>query len=405
MDKVKVGMVGVGGRGDTLTKVLAACKEAEIVAVCDLVEEKMEKIAEVLKEKGRERPAFYTDYIELLKHNGLDAVVLATSWEEHIHMAIEAMRSGIAVAVEVGGAYDIEECWQLVRVYEETKTPIFFMENCCWDRFELLSTSLARNGKLGEIVHVNGAYAHDLREHLLEHPYRLNNYIKRNCENYPTHEIGPISKLLNITRGNKFLSLVSVASKTVGMEAYINSDAVSDKSLAKQKYAQGDIVTTVIKCAGGETITLRLDTTLPRFYSREFNVHGTKGYTCQNGNLVFLDGDNAHLQCDEALREFMDSAKKYEEYLPEIWKNMTDEGRRLGHGGMDFLMMRSFLEALLAGKEMPIDVYEAATWIAITVLSEQSIAQGGQPICCPDFTRGKWVNRTSYDVTCIPKIN
>lgn len=168
----------------------------------------------------------------------------------------------------------------------------------------------------------------ELREHLaegaLENHFRIHDYIKRNCENYPTHEIGPISKLLNITSGNKFLSLVSVASKAVGLEEYNNTDATSNKMLAGQKYQQGDIITTIIKCAGGEMITLRLDTTLPRFYSREFNAHGTKGYTYNNGNLVFIDGDKGHLHDTEALKEYLDSAEKYSDYLPAIWKDITE---------------------------------------------------------------------------------
>lgn len=173
------------------------------------------------------------------------------------------------------------------------KRILLLLENCCFDRFELLSESLVRAGKLGEVVNCHGAYAHDLREQIfgryVNRHYRLENYRRRNCENYPTHKLEPIAKILDINRGNQFLSLVSVASKAAGLDEYARSNKKPDLSLIGVKFMQGDIVNTIITCANGETITLRLDTTFPRYYSREFTVHGTKRLCVQESNMIFLE--------------------------------------------------------------------------------------------------------------------
>lgn len=277
--KLKFGVVGLGARGSGLLNTLMRVEKAEIVAVCDTYEDRVDKAIERIREERNVTAAGYTDYTKMLEDESVEAVLIVSSWDEHIRMAIQSMRAGKITACEVGGAYDVEECWELVRAYEETKTLIMFLENCCFDKFELLSTALARLGMLGEVVHCHGAYSHDLRDEIcggiVNRHYRLDNYKKRNCENYPTHEIGPIAKLLDINRGNKFTTLVSYSSKAVGLEEFTKDERNPDKSLIGTKFAQGDIVTTMIKCANGETVTLMLDTTLPKYYSREFTVRGT----------------------------------------------------------------------------------------------------------------------------------
>lgn len=280
----------------------------------------------------------------MLEDESVEAVLIVSSWDEHIRMAIQSMRAGKITACEVGGAYDVEECWELVRTYEETKTPIMFLENCCFDKFELLSTTLVRLGMLGEVVHCHGAYSHDLRDEIcggiVNRHYRLDNYKKRNCENYPTHEIGPIAKLLDINRGNKFTTLVSYSSKAVGLEEFTKDERNSDKSLIGTKFAQGDIVTTMIKCANGETVTLMLDTTLPKYYSREFTVRGTKGLCMQETNMILLEEkDDMHEFWEPAstIEKHLNNAKEYADYLPGLWKNITQEEQEAGHGGMDYV--------------------------------------------------------------------
>ena len=234
MKNVKIGVIGLGQRGyGVLTSNLLKFEDTDIVAVCDLYEDRVERAAKaVCKAKGY-TPFCTKDYKEVFEVDGIEAVYVATSWETHVKISIDAMRKGIPVASEVGGAYSMEECYELVQAYEETKTPYAFMENCCFNNSELMATAAVRAGALGRIVHCSGAYGHDLREEVshgnLWRHYRLNNYRNRNCENYPTHELGPIAKILNINRGNKFVSLVSVASKGIGLAEYIE-----DKKLYEQ---------------------------------------------------------------------------------------------------------------------------------------------------------------------------
>ena len=410
MKKLKIGFVGLGVRGKMLLGTTLCCSDAVVTALCDVYEDRVEEAVKTVKEKQTEAVKGYLNYEELLADKNVDAVVISSSWDTHFKIAEESMKAGKITAVEVGGAYEVEECWSLVRTYEETKTPIMMLENCCYDRFELLVTSLARAGKLGEIVHCHGAYGHDLRAEVLggnvNRHYRLDNYIKRNCENYPTHELGPIARLLDINRGNRMTALVSVASKGVGLSEFAASDKNPDKSLANQKFAQGDVVDTIIKCANGETISIKLDTTLPRYYSRELIVNGTKGYCNQESNIIMFDGDpemEKYYDAKLTVKDNLNCAEKYTDYLPDVWRNMTDEERQLGHGGMDYIMMKEFIKAALEGTEMPIDVYDAASWASVTALSAESIAEGGTMKSIPDFTCGKWVKRKRKDVFDLDK--
>ena len=262
---------------------------------------------------------------------------------------------------------------------------------------------------MGEIVHCHGAYSHDLRDEVLggyvNRHYRLDNYKKRNCENYPTHELGPIAKLLDINRGNRMISLVSVASKSAGLEAFSQTEKNPDASLRGVKFAQGDIVNTIITCANGETISLKLDTTLPKYYSREFTVRGTKGLCNQEANMVMLeDESNFHefFEPEKTLERQLNSAQKYNSYLPSAWRDITAEEKALGHGGMDYFMLKEFFNCIEEKREFPIDVYDAASWMCITALSEQSVATGGTVRFIPDFTRGKWIKRPRKDVISLP---
>ena len=413
MKKVRLGIIGLGNRGYSMFhNNFINFDEVDFTAFCDTYPDRIERVVNELKERRPEASEPFTsvDYRQVLKRDDIDAVYISTSWEWHIEIAIAALRAGKAVALEVGGSYSVQECFELVKAYEETETPFLFMENCCYDRAELLVTAMARAGKFGTVVHCAGAYGHDLRKEItngnIKRHYRLRNYMNRNCENYPTHELGPSARLLNINRGNRMVSLVSVASKSCGLTEYIEENKLweQDPALKDATFTQGDMVTTIIKCAGGETITLRLDTTLPRSYSREFTVRGTKGMYEMNTNTVFIDGDEEFWSPLKYYEGAMNNAVKYEqEFLPDIWLNMTEEAKKAGHGGMDGILFSSFLDCLMNGKKMPIDVYDAASWMCITALSEASIAAGGAPQTIPDFTNGKWVVRMPEDVMELDK--
>lgn len=411
MKKVRLGVIGLGLRGAyNLENLLVNFDDIKITALCDIYEDRLESAASIVKNKLGFEPFCSTDYRDILNKDLVDAVYIATSWESHINISIAALRAGIIAGSEVGGAYSIDECFELVHTYEETGTPYMFMENCCFNDQELMATAAARKGMLGTIVHCSGAYSHDLREEVttgnIKRHYRLRNYLNRNCENYPTHELGPISRLLNITRGNRLVSLVSVASKSCGLEEYVNEKQLyqKDPSLKNVHFKQGDIVNTIITCSGGETILLRLDTTLPRSYNRDFSVRGTKGMYEMATNSFFFDGMPEDFDPAAYYKKCIDNAKEYyNELMPDVWLNITDEDREKGHGGMDGIMFRVFIDAIKNNTPMPIDVYDAATWMSVTCLSEASIAQNGAPQSIPDFTNGKWLIRKPFDVIDLNK--
>ena len=406
-EKIRMSVIGLGQRGLGLLRgVLVKRDDAEVVAVCDVYSDRVEQSLVAIREATGKTAVGYTDYREMLEKERPDAVLVSAAWEYHTEIAVEALERGVAVAMEVGGCYSEDEMRNLVRVQEKTHTPFMFMENCCYDKAETLATNLTRAGRFGEIVHCAGAYAHDLRSEIAggeeNRHYRLRNYRYRNCENYATHELGPIAKLLKINAGNRFTSLVSVASKAVGMEQYVLQNAEKYPNLVGKKFAQGDLVHTLLTCAGGGTVLLRLDTTLPRFYERDFTVRGTRGFYSANCDIVFFDGDiGEEFDTKKAYRELFGSGERYAEYLPEQWRSITPETRNAGHGGMDYFEFDEFFTCLKENRAMPLDVYDAATWMIVSVLSEQSIRLGGAPVPFPDFTNGKWLNRPHRDVCLI----
>lgn len=404
MEKIKVGIIGFGCRSYGMTSILLGFDDVEVVAVCDKYEDRVENGLKLVKEKKGNDAFGTTDYKELLAIKEIDAVYIATDWNMHFPIAIDSMKAGKAVALEVGGAYSVEDCWELVDTAEKTKVQFMFMENCCYNRDELLATAIARTGKLGRIVHLSGAYGHDLRGEVTggkeNRHYRLNEYLTRNCENYPTHELGPMAKALNINRGNRMVSLVSVATGSFGMEEYVESrkDTIVNKDLIGVDFAQGDIIHTIITCENGETMMLRLDTSLPRSYNREFTIRGTKGMYEQISNSVYFDGQPEYWSSVEYIDKYKNSAEEFKDLLPNEWKVITPEALEAGHGGMDYVELREFVDRLKDGGQMQCDVYDAASWMVIACLSEKSIKEGGAPQLIPDFTRGAYKTRPAKDV-------
>lgn len=419
MKKIKIGIIGLGQRGDVLLKsVIMQMDDVEILAVCDEYEDRACITAANVKEAKGSEPLCTTDYHAVLAVEEIEAVIISTSWETHVEIAIAAMHADKYVALEVGGAYSLDDCWRLVHTSEETGIPCMLLENCCYGQREMMCLNMVKAGVMGEIVHCEGGYHHHLCNEIISgneiRHYRLRNYILRNCENYPTHELGPIAKLLNINRGNRMLSLTSTASKSAGLHEYAVTHCGENEAIVNQHFAQGDVVTTVIRCAGGETITLTLDTTLPRFYSRGFTIHGTKGYYEEATDSVFLECDAESYNGDEFSWKpnWNNAETRYaEKFDHPLWKAYQKAGVKAGHGGADWLVLRAFFESVRDRLIPPIDVYDAAAWMCISTLSEDSIALGGSPVAIPDFTNGKWIKTKNekhvenYRLDIIPNID
>ncbi|MBE5765947.1 MAG: Gfo/Idh/MocA family oxidoreductase [Clostridiales bacterium] len=390
---VSLGIIGLGGRGIGQMETLLSMQDVEIPIVCDILPERLGKGQETVAKVRNYTPDAVTDYREVLARRDIEAVMIFSSWETHIAIAVEALENGLRPALEVGGASSIDECWQLVRASEKAGIPVMLLENCCYGKEEMTLLNMIRKGVFGELVHCRGAYAHDLRDEIgmgdISKHYRQRHFLHRNGELYPTHELGPIAKYLNINRGNRMVSLTSMSSKAAGLSAWLKEKRPED-AVTKAQINQGDIVTTMIKCANGETIVLTHDCTLPRPYSRGGQIQGTKGIWMEDNRSIYIDGITKS-DPNHWTHTWESDAAWMEEYEHPLWKEYTEFGLRGGHGGMDYLVLRAFVESLQKNENPPIDVYDAASWMCITALSEQSIAMGSMPVPVPDFTDGRWI--------------
>lgn len=391
---INLAFVGLSGRGYGLMDLmLTTMEDVKITAVCDLYEDRTEKARARVEEVSGVSPFATCDYREIMTREDVDAVITPSSWTSHVDVCVAAMENGKYVATEVGGAPSIEDCWMLVRTSEKTGIPCMMLENCCYGREEMMVSRMVHEGLFGELVHCKGAYAHDLREEICmgreNRHYRIHNFSNRAGDLYPTHALGPIAKMLGINNGNRFVSLVSMQTKSVGLNQWAKEHRGEEDDLATRRFAAGDVVTTMIRCAHGETIVLTHDDCLPRPYSRGCLVQGTRGLWSEDKNAIMLEGRNSHDGWDHHSWESMENY--FKEYEHPLWNEFMNDGVRGGHGGMDYLVLRAFVEAVKKGEEPPITVYDTAAWMSITTLSEDSCNMGSMPVAVPDFTRGKWI--------------
>ncbi len=402
-DRLRLGFIGMGGRGSWLLGLALRRDDTEIKAVCDIVAEKAQRAADAVTEAGGRAPRQFTageeDYLNLLERDDIDAVIIATPWLWHTPMAIAAMERGKAVGVEVPAATTVQECWDLVETQERTGMPFMMMENVCYRRDVMAVLQIVREGLLGEMMHLHCGYQHDLRAVKFnpgaefgpgsngEAVWRTHHSIHRNGELYPTHGIGPVANWLDINRGNLFVSLTSHSTKTRGLHEYIVAQGGEDHPNADVRFKLGDIVTTMIHTRNGETVMVSHDTNLPRPYSLAFRVQGTRGLWMNDNRSIYIEGVSPEAHRWEPFEAYQ------EQYDHPLWKRYAEDAEGGGHGGMDFFVMNAFVEAVKRGEPTPLDVYDAAAWSVIGPLSEQSIAMGNHPVAFPDFTRGQWAKR------------
>jgi predicted dehydrogenase len=333
-------------------------------------------------------------------------VIVATPWEWHARQGVAAMKAGKPVGMEVCGATDLQECWELVEAHEQTGVQLFALENVCYRRDVMAVLTMVREGLFGELLHLHGGYQHDLREvkfndgkqyygggvefgekGISEAKWRTNHSVHRNGDLYPTHGLGPVATMININRGNRLMTVSSVATKARGLHEYVVAKGGELHPNAKVNFKLGDIVTSSITTANGETIILSHDTSSPRPYSLNFRVQGTRGLWMDDFNSIYVEGVSSPAHKWEADTAYM------EKYDHPLWKRNAEAAKDAGHGGMDYFVLNSFIECLKRDALFPLDVYDLATWYAITPLSEASIAHGGETQQIPDFTKGKWMRR------------
>ena len=405
--KLNIAFIGVGGRGRSHLNNVSNYDDVEITAICDVDPEAITKAQKILRDHSRKEATVYTgdDYafMKLLERDDVDGVIISTPWVWHTPMSVAAMRAGKYPGVEVSAANTIEECWDLVNTSEETGMPLMILENVCFAREALAVLKMVRESVFGEIVHATCGYQHDLREVKFnpgvefgkgakgEARWRTEHSLKRNGDLYPTHGVGPVATRFDINRGNRFVSITSVATKATGLHKFIvdNPEGGEDHPNAKLKWKLGDIVTSTIKTANGETIVVSHDTNLPRPYSWGFTLHGNGGVWGgqYEGRRIYIEGQSPKHQWEtgEAYDKYM---KKYDH---KMWKEEEAKAEGAGHGGIDYFTIKTFLESVRNEVHPPIDVYDAAAWSAISPLSEASVASNGAPQFFPDFTRGRWM--------------
>ena len=395
LERVRMGFVGIGGMGSVHLDNYLQLEGVEVKAVCDIVPEKVARAKRKVVEKGQPEPAGYDrgprDFERMCAEQDLDLVLTATPWEWHVPVCLAALRTGKHAATEVPAAVTLDECWQLVEAAERYHKHCVMLENCCYDRREMLMLNLVRQGMFGELLHGECSYQHDLRGIKFstdgEGLWRRAHATRRNGNLYPTHGLGPIAQCMNVNRGNKFDYLVSMSTPSRGLQLWQQEHLTADDPRRNEAYVLGDVNLTLIKTALGQTIYLVHDTNTPRPYSRINAIQGTRGLMQGWPDRIYVEGRSAQNDRWEPLDTW------FQRYEHPLWKSERVRTASGGHGGMDFLEDWRLITCLRAGLATDWDVYDAAAWSAIVELSERSVAGGSRPMDVPDFTRGRWRTR------------
>jgi len=407
LEKVRAAFIGVGNRGPSHLKFFAGLPGTEVVAICDLYEDLAKKWGDEAKKigKGKQHKNIKLYYGEENKWKTMldevkpDVVFVITNWKNHAPMLIESMKKGAHAFTEVPMALTLEEMWDVVDTSEATGKHCMMMENVNYNRDELMYLNMCRQGLIGEPLHAEASYIHELRFQMEEQErftgsWRTPHYAHRNGNLYPTHGLGPVAQYMNLARTeDNFGSLVSFSSPARGRNLYAEKNYPADHKWNQLEWKGGDMNTSILKTNLGRTIMIQWDETSPRPYSRHNMIQGTKGILAGFPTRIALEGGiegvtkNHH---EWAKGEKL--ASLYEKYDHPLYKRLNEAAKGSGHGGMDGIMMYRIVECLQKGLPLDQNVYEGAFWSAVSPLSEHSVANGGMPQNFPDFTRGNWKN-------------
>jgi predicted dehydrogenase len=385
-DLVRVGFIGVGGRGAGQLHEVLAVEGAQVTAISDAVEAHARRARERVERAGQPTPAVEADWRRLCERNDVDLVYICSPWDLHVPHAVRAMECGKHAAVEVPAATTLADCWRLVDTSERTRRHCILLENCCYEYAEMMVLNMIRAGLLGTITHGEAAYIHDLRSLLLadegEGLWRRGPHQTRNGNLYPTHGLGPVARYLDVHRGDRFARLVSMSSLSASLAEYRDAQLPPESPKRAETYTCGDMNISLIRTARGRTVVLQHDVVTPRPYSRINLIQGTRGTFCDYPPRLFLDHRGHDWVPIDEFRE---------QYEHPLWKEQGELARRSGgHGGMDFIMNYRLIQLYRRGLPPDIDVYDAAAWSAPGPLSDLSVAWDNLPLPFPDFTRGRW---------------
>ncbi len=394
-ETIRVGVIGTGNRGKSHVSNLLNIPGVEVAAVCDLFDSQTTAAANMCVQAGRKKPAIYVkdafSYKQMLAKEKLDAVIIATYWDSHAPIAIEAMNNGTYPGIEVPAALTVENTWKLIETSEKTGIPCMMLENWSFRQDNLAALNMKRLNMFGEIVHCHCAHSHDCIDHWFfdsktgEQKWPAEYLLKYNRDQYPTHAVGPIISWMDINRGDIFTEIYSTATASKGINAYFRREFGESHPNGKINWKQGDIVTSLLKTKMGKTLVINYDMQLPRPYSNRWLLEGTKGvYDEEKASISLVTSPKYHE---------WEPWKPYEQKYNHKWWNADYSAQ--SHGGTDYVMLVQFTDAVKKKGPTPLDVYDSAVMTAIVELSGISIEKNA-PVPFPDFTKGKWETNKPY---------
>ncbi len=426
-NRVRIGVIGTGHRGTSLTRLLTLFEDVDIPALCDIDPEHLAKAQQVVVDAGRKKPAGYSagdeDYKNLVDRDDIDAIIIATPWEWHVRMATYGMRNKKYVGVEVPCANTIDECWEMINTQEETKAHCMMLENWSFRRDNLAVLNMVRKGMFGDLTYAQGAYAHECNDEWFFNPDGTNTWVgdhlmNRNADQYPTRGLGPILSWLDINCGDYPEYLTSTATRGIAVNRWFQRKFGPNHPMAKKPVMQGDIVTTVIKTIQGRTIVAFNDMVSPRPYDNKWQLSGTNGIYSHEHNALYIEGvtpprprpSSSGAPSSRPLParnpshsdEWWEPFDPYQEKYDHVWhrevQQIASTLKRdvVSHGAPDYLEIKLFVEAACTKEPLPLDIYDSVVMSAPVALSDISISKGSAPVPFPDFTRGRWKTRKPY---------
>ncbi len=407
IDTVRVAIVGLGDRGSWAVKRYTQVPWTRTVAVCDAEADRAEASAKWLVDHGYPAPAVYSGpeaYKELCLRDDIDLVYVCTDWAHHVPVALCAMEHGKHVAVEVPSANSLKECWDLVNTSERTRRHCVILENCCYDFFEMMSLQLAQQGALGEVLHAEGSYHHNLDFYWNQYweDWRLQFNATHRGDLYPTHGLGPVAQALDINRGDRFTSLVAMDTKSVNGKEILRTW----RGVENPEFKNGDLVCTLLRTEKEKTVLIEHDVMTPRPYNRMYQLVGTKGYaakypveqlTLGQDVLDALGVDYSITDAHASLPADVIQQMYAKVQIPILNDELRAKAKEVGgHGGMDWIMDYRLAYCLHYGLPVDMDVYDLASWCCLSELGTISMEHGCRAVEVPDFTRGHWQERPGF---------
>ena len=411
LQNIKAAFIGVGYRGKGHIKLFASLPGTEVVGISDLYEDNVEASMDIINKLNKPTKKIKTywgnenKWKTMLKDVKPDIVFISTNWNSHGEMAVETMKNYAHAFVEVPLALNINELWNIVNTSEKYKKHCMMMENVNYGREELMFLNIIRNGHLGELLHAEAAYIHDLRFQMFEEErgtgsWRTLQYEKKKGNLYPTHGLGPVSQYMNLLRSeDNFKTIVSFSTPAMGRKKFAKENFSENHKWNELNYQNGDLNTSIIKTHLGRTIMVQWDETSPRPYTRLNLIQGTKGILAGGPTRAAFDDGFENFTKDSHKWIKDDGIKRlYERYDHPLYKRLNEKTKDSGHGGMDGIMMYRIVECLQKGLPLDQNVYEGCAWSSLIELTASSVNNNGEPQIFPDFTRGNWTNTNTFDI-------